>query len=72
MNKFLTAIALIACVGLSHAGLPEVIAAEQAAAQAKEKVKAAKKGLTKVEKAELAVATADEKLAKAKAPKSEK
>lgn len=52
-----------ACITAS-AGVPEVLAAEQAVLVAKAKVKELKAGLTKREKAELAVALATAKLAK--------
>lgn len=60
-----TALAL-SWVPAANAGVPEVLAAEQAVLIAKERAKALKAGLTKVEKAELAVAMATIKLAKAK------
>ena len=63
MKKLLTLIVLSLSFA-AHAGVAEVLAAELAVVEAKEKVKALKKDLTKREKAELAVAVANAKLAK--------
>lgn len=66
MKKLITIIALSLSFA-AHAGVAEVLAAEQAVLVAKEQVKVLKKGLTKLEKAELAVALATAKLAKEQA-----
>ena len=63
MKKLLTLVVLSLSFA-AHAGVAEVLAAERAVVEAKEKVKALKKDLTKREKAELAVAMATAKLAK--------
>lgn len=63
MKKSLVALCLLAAFATANAGVPEVVAAQQAVELAKAKVKALKAALTKREKAELAVALATAKLA---------
>lgn len=65
--KKLFVVVLLALSAAAHAGVPEVLAAEEAVIVAKERVAALKKALTKTEKAQLAVALATSKLAKLEA-----
>lgn len=65
IRKGLAALILVLSAGAAHAGLGDVLAAEQAVEQAKAAKKAAEKGLSKVERAQLRLIRAQQAYDKA-------